>query len=139
MKTAYRTHLIITRSLYISNPVFESQKRLFKGFFSENSGLMYGYYSRAERAKNKIFTTPCQSMTSLGLSFLKNPYDFISMCTVHCRLLKFRYSEKATKLEKIFHLKFDATKQIQILSEIFFSNFVAFSEYPNFTYLDCYW
>ena len=38
--------------------------------------------------------------------------------------LKFGYSEKATKFEKIFHLKFDATQ--------IFSNFVAFSEYPNF-------
>ena len=39
-------------------------------------------------------------------------------------LLKFGYSEKATKFEKNFHLKFDVTEM--------FSNFVAFSEYPNF-------
>ena len=38
--------------------------------------------------------------------------------------VKFGYSEKATKFEKIFHLKFDVTEM--------FSNFVAFSEYPNF-------
>ena len=48
-------------------------------------------------------------------------------------LLKFGYSEKATKFEKIFHVKFDVTEQCQILSGRFFSNFVAFSEYPNFT------
>ena len=49
------------------------------------------------------------------------------MCNVHhlrtiLRLirLKFGYSEKATKLEKIFHLKFDTTEQRQILSGRFF-------------------
>ena len=46
-------------------------------------------------------------------------------------LLKFGYSEKATTFEKIFHLKFDVTEQPQILSWKSFSNFVAFSEYPN--------
>ena len=34
--------------------------------------------------------------------------------------LKFGYSEKATKFEKIFHLKFDATQKRQIISGIFF-------------------
>ena len=38
-------------------------------------------------------------------------------CTAH---LKFGYSEKATKFEKIFHLKFDITDWRQILSGIFF-------------------
>ena len=33
---------------------------------------------------------------------------------------KFRYSEKATKFEKIFHLIFDATQYRQILSGRFF-------------------
>ena len=33
--------------------------------------------------------------------------------------IKFRYSEKATKFEKIFHLKFDATKG-QLISECLF-------------------
>ena len=47
--------------------------------------------------------------------------------------LKFGYYEKATKFEKIFHLKFDVTEWCQILSGSFFSNFVAFSEYPYFT------
>ena len=50
--------------------------------------------------------------------------------------VKFGYSEKATKFEKIFHLKFDVTEQRQILSRRFFSNFVAFSEYPNFNEID---
>ena len=29
----YRTRAIITQGLYISNPLFEGQKRLFKGLF----------------------------------------------------------------------------------------------------------
>ena len=48
-------------------------------------------------------------------------------------LLKFGYSEKATEFEKIFHSKFDVTKWLQILSGRLLSNFVAFSEYPNFS------
>jgi hypothetical protein len=38
----YRTRAIITRGLYIFNPLFEGQKRFFKEVFSENSALMYG-------------------------------------------------------------------------------------------------
>ena len=56
--------------------------------------------------------------------------------------VKFGYSEKATKFEKTFHLKFDATQYCQILSGRFFSNFVGFSEYPNFKntnyYIKCF-
>ena len=54
--------------------------------------------------------------------------------------LKFEHSEKDTKFEKIFHLKFDVTQQCQILSGRFFFKFVFFSECPNFTigYYPCY-
>ena len=38
----YRTRAIITRGLYTFDPLFEVQKRFFKGIFSLNSGLMYG-------------------------------------------------------------------------------------------------
>jgi hypothetical protein len=51
-------------------------------------------------------------------------------------LLKFGYSEKAaTKFEKkIFHLKFDITEYLASnFKWNIFSDFVAFSEYPNFT------
>ena len=34
--------------------------------------------------------------------------------------LKFGYSEKATQFEKIFHIEFDATQELQILSGRFF-------------------
>ena len=34
--------------------------------------------------------------------------------------LKFGYSEKATKFEKIFHLKFDATQYVKFQVEDFF-------------------
>ena len=46
--------------------------------------------------------------------------------------LKFGYSEKATQFEKIFHLKFDVTENFKWK---IFSNFLAFSEYPNFNTL----
>ena len=35
-------------------------------------------------------------------------------------ILKFGYSEKATKFEKIFHINFDVTEYCQILSGRFF-------------------
>ena len=38
----YRTRAIITRGLYILNPLFEGQKRFFKEVFPENSAFMYG-------------------------------------------------------------------------------------------------
>jgi hypothetical protein len=38
----YRTRAITTRGLYISNPLFEGQKRFFKEVFSENSAFTYG-------------------------------------------------------------------------------------------------
>ena len=41
-RSDYRTRAIITRGLYIFNPLFEDQKRIFKEVFSENSALMYG-------------------------------------------------------------------------------------------------
>ena len=43
--------------------------------------------------------------------------------------VKFGYSERATKFEKIFNLKFDVTEYFKWK---IFSNFAAFSEYPNF-------
>ena len=44
---------------------------------------------------------------------------FSSHLTVYASL-KFGYSEKATKYEKIFHLEFDVTEYCQILSGRFF-------------------
>ena len=45
--------------------------------------------------------------------------DFSKYVTL-IAMVKFRYSEKATRFEKIFHLKFDVTQQRQILSGRFF-------------------
>ena len=59
------------------------------------------------------------------LYFQKTIVQFLSAHMI--TLVKFGYSEKATKLEKIFHLKFDVTEQRQILRGRFFQ------EYPNFT------
>ena len=52
--TIYRTRAIITCGLYIFNPLFEGQKRFFKEVFSENSALMYGYYSRAVCIQERV-------------------------------------------------------------------------------------
>ena len=38
---------------------------------------------------------------------LKDWLDLASLLRVHVGFVKFGYSEKATKFEKIFHLKFD--------------------------------
>ena len=43
----YLTRPIVTRILYILNPLFEGQKRFFKEAFSEKSPFMYGQYSGA--------------------------------------------------------------------------------------------
>ena len=51
----------------------------------------------------------------------KNARAWVSMVVyskelIKIKMLKFGYFEKATKFEKIFHLKFDATKYCQIKS-----------------------
>ena len=38
------------------------------------------------------------------------PCPFSTTYKIQSKILKFGYSEKATKLEKIFHLKFDVTE-----------------------------
>ena len=43
----YRTRAIITRGLYIFNPLFKGQKHFFMEIFSENSVFMYGWCSGA--------------------------------------------------------------------------------------------
>ena len=51
-------------------------------------------------------------------------------------IVKFGYSEKATNFEKIFHLKFDVYWVASNFQWKIFSNFVAFSEYPNFKWME---
>ena len=43
----YRTRTIISCGLYIFYPISKDHFFVFKEVFSENSGLMYGLYSRA--------------------------------------------------------------------------------------------
>ena len=48
-------------------------------------------------------------------------------------MIKFGYSEKAIRFEKIVHLKFDAMYSVTSNCKWkIFSNFVGFSKYPNF-------
>ena len=49
-----------------------------------------------------------------------NLVQFCFLADLAVRAVKFGYSEKATKFEKNFHLKFDPTQQCQILSGRFF-------------------
>ena len=44
------------------------------------------------------------------LDFQINSHHIFTKLQVRIILLKFGYSEKATKFEKIFHLKFDVTE-----------------------------
>ena len=51
----YRTRAIITQGLYISNPLFEGQKRLFKGLFLRILVLhMVSMYSRAVSNQEQV-------------------------------------------------------------------------------------
>ena len=78
--------------------------------------------------------------------FCKKDIEFISNVTVTWWLstefnfhveLNFGYSEKATKFEKISHIKFDITQYIvSYFKWKIFSNFVAFSKYPNFNLIN---
>ena len=47
---------------------------------------------------------------SIFVAFLKNMNFKERKEEENMRRLKFRYSEKSTKFEKIFHLKFDVTE-----------------------------
>ena len=59
------------------------------------------------------------------------------LCAVHV-LLKFIYSEKATKFWEIFTLLLSYV--VQVKSKVKISqNFVAFSEYMNFIYNEIIW
>ena len=67
----------------------------------------------------------------LNLSFYafmtSEPSDF----SIYIRRVKFEHSEKHIKFEKIFHLHLTLLSSVKFKWKIF-SNFVCFSEYPNF-------
>ena len=71
-----------------------------------------------------------KNCTAHLLELNQNQFTKMKYCGLR---LKFGYSEKATKFEKIFHLKFDVIEYVASnFKSNFFSNFEAFSEYPNF-------
>ena len=53
-QTKCRMRVIITRSLYMLNPLFEGQKRLFKVIFSQNSAPMHGSNLRAVSKQDQV-------------------------------------------------------------------------------------
>ena len=46
-------------------PTFEVQKRFFKGLFSQNSGLMYGQYSRAVSNQGQVIMTRVRQLVDV--------------------------------------------------------------------------
>ena len=61
-KNNYRMRAIITRGLYILNPLFEDQKRFFKEVFQENSIFMYGQYSIAVSNQERVMMARVRCM-----------------------------------------------------------------------------
>ena len=69
------------------------------------------------RSEHDIFscwTLKNTTREQIRLYTLRKSY-YIIVKTVGSFHIKFGYSEKATKFEKIFHLKFDATRRISEL------------------------
>ena len=54
----YRTRAIISCGLYIFYPISKDHFFVFKEFFSENSVLMYGLYSRAASNQERLMMAP---------------------------------------------------------------------------------
>ena len=50
----YRTCANLSRGLFISNLLFEGQKRFFNEVFSQNSALMYGKYSKTVSNQERV-------------------------------------------------------------------------------------
>ena len=69
---------------------------------------------------------------SIFVAFLKNMNFKERKEEENMRRLKFRYSEKSTKFEKNLPLKIWRYWVVSNFKWKIFSNFVAFSEYPNF-------
>ena len=77
----YRTRAIISRGLYIFYPIFKDNFFVFKEVFSENSVLMYGWYSRAVSNQERVMMARVRYIIHID-SFS----DIIaSPQSVHCR------------------------------------------------------
>ena len=63
---------IITRGLYILNPLFEGHKHFFKEVFSENSAFMDGQYSWAVSNPERVRVAVIQYPFSNGEKILWN-------------------------------------------------------------------
>ena len=57
-----------------------------------------------------LLTEVCCSGKDTQFDFTKSQKEFIADKCLKMQYVKFGYCEKATKIEKIFHLKFDATQ-----------------------------
>ena len=68
----------------------------------------------ASKLRRNVYTQNCKLMACVKMT---KP---VSDLYAENLLVKFGYSEKATKFEKIFHLKFDAVHTSKLKWEIFF-------------------
>ena len=119
-----------TRSKYIAVIVcmhFGSEK----WWFCEWSGqaIQFDFFHTI------IKTKKWQSESSLGIRFDYVVEIFLNVSQFIIHVLKFLYSEKATKFCEIFPLILTTVHTVKSKGEIS-QNFVAFSEYMNFTFCD---
>jgi hypothetical protein len=79
----------------------------------------------------KMWHKYCHLHFKMLLEFLWLTSNSLLVCHKSCKI-KFRYCEKATKIEKIFHLILKLLCKVKTKLKIF-SSFLAFSEYLNYT------
>ena len=82
----------------------------------------------------EIGRSACRAALVRLLLYKSQSHCPISTTSPLLQQLKFRYGEKAKKIEKISHLVLTLLSNVKIRWDIF-SNFVVFSQYLNFTYL----
>ena len=86
-------------------------------------------------ASQNIWTLRSRSLKTIDFNLINAYIIFLLFIRKLCSIyLQFKYCEKATKFVKKSHLFLKLLTNVKIKWEIFFSNFLAFSEYLNFTY-----
>ena len=109
----------------LNQDIFQLIGYLFKEGLFWNTDIFILSWSNVPKQQQSSYWTPCWSKP-LHWHF-RTPYN-------NNLIVKFRYSEKATKFWSIFHLKFDVKKEWTM-----WQMFVVFSEYMNliiFSYIN---
>ena len=71
-------------------------------------------------------------------AYIAEVFTLDAQISVKSCLFKLKFSEKTTKFEKIFHLKFDITQKRQILSGRFFQIMSASQNVQTLTKENCF-